>query len=128
MTQSEHRAAPEPPPVTPPCIVVLGGTGFLGRHVRTAFRSAGAEVVSVSRPGLAGPGRDDLTGDRQVALDLLAVRPDELAETLAALDPDTVVNASGRSGTSPSGTCDWPTPSWSPPWWTPCGSCRAAPG
>ncbi|MET7602507.1 NAD-dependent epimerase/dehydratase family protein [Streptomyces avermitilis] len=95
MAQSAHRAAAPPPLGTPPRVVVLGGAGFLGRHLRTAFRGTGAEVISVSRPRLAGPDQDAPTRDRHLALDLATVRPQELAETLAGLAPDTVVNAAG---------------------------------
>ncbi|MFF3333568.1 NAD-dependent epimerase/dehydratase family protein [Streptomyces sp. NPDC002888] len=76
-------------------VMVLGGTGFLGRHLRAAFRSAGAHVVSVSRAlpdDAAGDGSPD---ERFVALDLTAASPRELRDLCADTDPDVVVNAAG---------------------------------
>ncbi|MEU2249788.1 NAD-dependent epimerase/dehydratase [Streptomyces sp. NPDC019224] len=70
-------------------VVVLGATGFLGRHVAGAFEEAGDRVLRVSRSAPPGgaPGR--------AALDLTAAGPGELAAFLAAHRPDVVVNAAG---------------------------------
>ncbi|MDW6063858.1 NAD-dependent epimerase/dehydratase family protein [Streptomyces sp. FXJ1.4098] len=44
------RTAPDRGPGrTGGSVVVLGGTGFLGRHVCAAFAAAGADVVPFSR-------------------------------------------------------------------------------
>ncbi|WLQ40111.1 NAD(P)-dependent oxidoreductase [Streptomyces laculatispora] len=75
-------------------VVVLGGTGFLGRHLRAAFRAKGDHVVCVSRtlPGrLAGTDADE----HFVALDLLTASHQELRSLLTGADPDIVVNAAG---------------------------------
>ncbi|MFH8619913.1 NAD-dependent epimerase/dehydratase family protein [Streptomyces sp. NPDC017979] len=77
-------------------VVVLGGTGFLGRHACAAFATAGADVVAVSRrPGPApdrsgGPAPDTA---RRVPLDLLCADTASLARLCAGAD--TVVNAAG---------------------------------
>ncbi|MEU8775776.1 NAD(P)-dependent oxidoreductase [Streptomyces sp. NPDC048606] len=71
-------------------VVVLGGTGFVGRHVCAAFVAEGREVVSVSRRAEpAGP------GVRPLALDLCAAQPAALARTLTDGRPTLVVNAAG---------------------------------
>ncbi|MCX5199478.1 NAD-dependent epimerase/dehydratase family protein [Streptomyces sp. NBC_00249] len=71
-------------------VVVLGGTGFVGRHVCAAFVDEGREVVAVSRRAEpAGPGVLPL------ALDLCATAPAALARVLTDGRPTTVVNAAG---------------------------------
>ncbi|MGW6570446.1 NAD-dependent epimerase/dehydratase family protein [Streptomyces sp. NPDC054975] len=65
--------------------VVLGGSGFLGRHVAAALRDAGRRVVSVSRTEGAGI---DLTADDG---------QDRFAALLAAERATLVVNAAGRA-------------------------------
>ncbi|WP_238014823.1 NAD(P)-dependent oxidoreductase [Dactylosporangium sp. AC04546] len=70
-------------------IVVLGGNGFVGRHVCAAFDGAGDRVVRVSRraaPGSGVPGR-------AVPLDLTGIDVARLATVLGTAD--TVVNAAG---------------------------------
>nr|AID47018.1 NDP-hexose 4-ketoreductase [Streptomyces globisporus] len=73
-------------------MVVLGGSGFLGRHLRTAYRSAGADVVGVSRT--AGPAHGG-TGERSLAFDLAEAGRTELLDLLSGLRPDVIVNAAG---------------------------------
>jgi len=73
-------------------VMVLGGTGFLGWHVCSAFRAAGYGVVCVSRRG-GWPGPPD-AGLSAVRLDLDAAR-DEFDRLLLATSPDVVVNAAG---------------------------------
>ncbi|MER5494713.1 NAD-dependent epimerase/dehydratase family protein [Streptomyces sp. NPDC002454] len=74
---------------------VLGGTGFLGRHLRAGFRSAGFHVVCVSR-ALPDPSPPTRVPDESfVAFDLLAASPRELHALLADTDADVVVNAAG---------------------------------
>ena len=71
-------------------IVVLGGTGWTGRHVTAAFAGAGHEVISVSR----GSGPPPVTG-RCASLDLVTTPVPELAARFRQWNPATVVNASG---------------------------------
>lgn len=70
-------------------IVVLGATGFLGRHIADAFEAAGDGVLRVSRTAPAGAAK------RRAALDLTAATTDDLTAFLAAHRPDVVVNAAG---------------------------------
>lgn len=68
-------------------ILVLGGTGYLGRHVAERLRALpGAHVLAAGRR-TAGLGAD-----------LARDRPERLAETLAAAAPDAVVNCAGATG------------------------------
>ncbi|WP_432012370.1 NAD-dependent epimerase/dehydratase family protein [Streptomyces cucumeris] len=75
-------------------VVVLGGTGALGRQVCRAFQDAGARVLTVSRGGPPGgpAGPPDHLG-----LDLTRAPADALAGVLAAAGADVVVNAAGRT-------------------------------
>ncbi|MET9606961.1 NAD(P)-dependent oxidoreductase [Streptomyces sp. NPDC006512] len=66
-------------------VLLLGGTGFLGTRLHSAFDAAGYRVTTASRTG--GP----------VRLDLTATAPGELAALLDDLRPDLVVNAAGRA-------------------------------
>ncbi|MBL1082551.1 NAD(P)-dependent oxidoreductase [Streptomyces actinomycinicus] len=69
-------------------ILVLGGTGYLGRHVAERLRALpGAHVLAAGRDASA-----------EFAVDLAADRPDRLANTLAAAAPDAVVNCAGATG------------------------------
>ncbi|GAA4227725.1 NAD(P)-dependent oxidoreductase [Actinomadura meridiana] len=65
-------------------VVVLGGTGFLGRHIHAAFAARGARVHPVSRTA-------------PLCLDLLTTPPDELANLVEQTGADVVVNAAGRA-------------------------------
>ncbi|MFG2296196.1 NAD-dependent epimerase/dehydratase family protein [Streptomyces sp. NPDC048603] len=65
-------------------VVVLGGAGFLGRHIAEAFTAAGATVHPVSRSGPHG-------------LDLLAAPTPDITAFLARTRADVVVNAAGRA-------------------------------
>ncbi|MEU8551634.1 NAD(P)-dependent oxidoreductase [Streptomyces roseoverticillatus] len=74
-----------------PRSVVLGGTGFLGRHVCAALEAAGHDVLAVGRrPPAAGR-----PGVRFAAADLVAAGPDGIAALLRAERPEVVVNAAG---------------------------------
>ncbi|MEU6056478.1 NAD(P)-dependent oxidoreductase [Streptomyces xanthochromogenes] len=75
--------------MTPPRVLVLGATGFVGRHVRAAFEADGARVTAVSRTP-----RPADRGD-WVRLDLVAAGRDALAALLARTRPDILVNAVG---------------------------------
>lgn len=72
-------------------VVVLGGSGFLGRHIARAFATAGWRVLVVGRrspPDLGLP---------FAALDLAARDVAEIAETLGAHRPAAVVNGIGAN-------------------------------
>ncbi|AKN74440.1 MULTISPECIES: NAD-dependent epimerase/dehydratase family protein [Streptomyces] len=71
-------------------ILVLGGTGYLGRHVAERLRALpGAQVLAAGRSAAA------------FAADLAADPPGRLARTLAAAAPDAVVNCAGATGGDP---------------------------
>ncbi|MFJ4183720.1 NAD-dependent epimerase/dehydratase family protein [Kitasatospora sp. NPDC089509] len=74
-------------------VVVLGGSGFLGRHLGAAFRQAGADVLTVSRT--APTQRHPTPGVRAAAMDLTGAGPERLATLLAEAGADLVVNAAG---------------------------------
>ncbi|MFD7506315.1 NAD-dependent epimerase/dehydratase family protein [Streptomyces sp. NPDC059850] len=78
-----------------PCVVVLGGSGFVGGHLRAAFRSSGARVVSVSRTRPGDVGGNGPTVEHFVVFDLLAAGPAEVGAMLADTGADVVVNAAG---------------------------------
>ncbi|MEV0781109.1 NAD-dependent epimerase/dehydratase [Streptomyces sp. NPDC050433] len=73
-------------------VVVLGGTGYLGRRIGEAFTADGALVHLVSR----SPAEDGAAGPRSVRMDLLTAGPRELTEFFRSVRPDVVVNAAGR--------------------------------
>jgi dTDP-6-deoxy-L-talose 4-dehydrogenase [NAD(P)+] len=71
--------------------VLIGGTGFIGQHVCTAFRAAGHDLVVVARD----PARNK-SGLRFVPLDLSrAEAVSALSALIEAERPDVVVNAAG---------------------------------
>ncbi len=73
-----------------PCVVVLGGRGFVGRSASLALIEAGYDVTVVGRRS------DDLpAGCSFQALDVVQAAPDELSAMLAALSPAAVVNSAG---------------------------------
>ncbi|MER6912315.1 NAD-dependent epimerase/dehydratase family protein [Streptomyces sp. NPDC000594] len=74
----------------PGSVVVLGGAGYVGRHVCAAFAALGHEVVRVGRRPPERP-----MPYRQLTLDLAGTDPEALAEALDAERPDTVVNCVG---------------------------------
>ncbi|MFE6270207.1 NAD-dependent epimerase/dehydratase family protein [Streptomyces goshikiensis] len=80
-------------PVAGLSVVVLGGTGFLGRHIGEAFAALGARVHPVSRTG----GYAGVPDRPAVRLDLLAAAPEEIARLLETTRADVVVNAAGRA-------------------------------
>ena len=73
-----------------PRVLLLGGTGFIGRHVRIALETAGSEVLDVGRGGRGSP-------SPWRTLDLAETDPKEL---LAAADPQVVINCAGRTSGS----------------------------
>jgi GDP-4-dehydro-6-deoxy-D-mannose reductase len=68
-----------------PTLLLLGASGFAGRHLAKAFRDAGVRVVATSRRG----------GGEAPACDLLDA--DAVAACVAAARPDLVVNAAGSA-------------------------------
>ncbi|GAB3888056.1 hypothetical protein GCM10029964_055040 [Kibdelosporangium lantanae] len=68
--------------------VVLGGTGFVGRHVCAAFAAAGWDVVATAR-NAADPGVP------VTRVDLAGADPADLTRLLADLAPTVVVNCAG---------------------------------
>ncbi|MFF0156461.1 NAD-dependent epimerase/dehydratase family protein [Streptomyces sp. NPDC005263] len=69
-------------------ILVLGHTGYLGAHVAERLRALPGALV-------LGGGRSSAA---EIPVDLAIVRPERLAETLAAAAPDTVINCAGATG------------------------------
>ncbi|WP_137988241.1 NAD-dependent epimerase/dehydratase family protein [Streptomyces vilmorinianum] len=72
-----------------PRVLVLGGSGFVGRHVSAAFLARGWEVHGWSRRAQGA------AGVTARAVDLVRAAPGRLADELAALAPQVVVNAAG---------------------------------
>ncbi|UUU36074.1 NAD-dependent epimerase/dehydratase family protein [Streptomyces sp. CA-210063] len=72
-------------------ILVLGFTGYLGTHVVEGLRALPGALV-------LGGGRAP-TADHRI--DLATVGRDQLAKTLAAVAPDTVINCAGATGGDP---------------------------
>ncbi|WP_411073226.1 NAD-dependent epimerase/dehydratase family protein [Streptomyces sp. cmx-4-25] len=81
---------PLPPAARTPRVMVLGGTGFVGRTVCADFRTAGWDVLAVARTVPATS-----VASRFLALDLAETPPDTLARILASERPDVVVNSTG---------------------------------
>ncbi|MCX4547564.1 MULTISPECIES: NAD(P)-dependent oxidoreductase [unclassified Streptomyces] len=74
----------------PPVAVVLGGAGFVGRHVCTVLRAAGWAVTAVVRRAAAAP-----PGCGTLRIDAVRADAATLTEALARLRPTLVVNAAG---------------------------------
>ncbi|MCD0485141.1 NAD(P)-dependent oxidoreductase [Streptacidiphilus sp. ASG 303] len=90
MSQNDPLDAGQPAVPAGLPVVVLGATGFVGRHVCRAFAAAGARVVGVARN--APPSGDAF---RPVLLDLAEAGPGRLARLLADERAEVVVNAAG---------------------------------
>ncbi|MER5310193.1 NAD(P)-dependent oxidoreductase [Streptomyces sp. NPDC002773] len=84
---------PDARPAAGLSVVVLGGTGFLGRHLTEGFTALGAHVHPASRTG----GYGSAQGRTAVRLDLLAAAPEEIAGLLDSTGAEVVVNAAGRA-------------------------------
>jgi NDP-hexose 4-ketoreductase len=75
----------------PPRVLVIGASGFLGRHVRDRAGAAGMDVITA--------GRTQLPESRSHCLvDLTSDDPAALATVLADAAPDVVVNCAGATG------------------------------
>jgi nucleoside-diphosphate-sugar epimerase len=72
-------------------VLLIGASGFIGRHVRVRAAATGFEVVTVSR----SPGAGD------VCLDLATAAPADLAELIGKEAPDAVVNCGGATRGDP---------------------------
>ncbi|MFE9251671.1 NAD-dependent epimerase/dehydratase family protein [Streptomyces sp. NPDC007088] len=88
---AEHR------PVAGLSVVVLGGTGFLGRRLGAEFSGRGARVRLLSRTASPGAVRAVGPGVTAARLDPLTATHREIVEALAASGPGLVVNAAGRA-------------------------------
>ncbi|WP_345648317.1 NAD(P)-dependent oxidoreductase [Streptomyces tremellae] len=71
--------------------VVIGGTGFLGRHICTALAARGHDVTAVARKPA-----EPVPGARFLSLDAASAPIGEIAEALGSAD--VVVNAAGDIG------------------------------
>jgi NDP-hexose 4-ketoreductase len=71
-------------------LLILGASGFLGRHVWQQATVAGTEVITASRTE-----RPQSPAHRR--LDLAADEPPRIAELLASVAPDVVVNCTGAT-------------------------------
>ncbi|MFI6640446.1 NAD-dependent epimerase/dehydratase family protein [Streptomyces sp. NPDC050504] len=75
-----------------PCVAVIGGTGFIGRHLCTAFSRRGYRVLAVARR----PPREPLPAEF-TALDVLSATARQLTALLDAAGVRVVVNAATDS-------------------------------
>ncbi len=75
-------------------LMVLGASGFLGRHVRQQARAAGLDVITAGRSPLPD-------SPAHCLIDLGAQDPARLAGTLFTLAPDVVVNCAGATAGPP---------------------------
>jgi nucleoside-diphosphate-sugar epimerase len=73
-----------------PRVTVLGGTGYVGRNVSTAFAEAGYDVLVIARRLHSVP-----HGCRSLAMDLAQTPLELLTKVIAEEHPTVVVNASG---------------------------------
>jgi NDP-hexose 4-ketoreductase len=81
-------------------LLILGASGFLGRHVWQQATAAGAEVVTAGRADRPGPpGRPEPPAHRR--LDLAADDPARIAEVIASVAPDAVANCAGATTGGP---------------------------
>ncbi|MEU3985437.1 NAD-dependent epimerase/dehydratase family protein [Streptomyces sp. NPDC026672] len=92
------QALPERPDGTSGRVVVLGATGFVGRHAAAALEAAGHEVLAVARRPAKAP-----ESWRFCSMDLVEHGPDALTELIDAERPLAVVNAAGVAWSSSPG-------------------------
>ncbi|WP_344595673.1 NAD(P)-dependent oxidoreductase [Streptomyces violaceusniger] len=71
--------------------VVIGGTGFLGRHICTALAAHGYDVLAVARKPV-----QPIPGARFLPLDVASATVGDIAEAVGSAD--LVVNAAGDTG------------------------------
>jgi nucleoside-diphosphate-sugar epimerase len=70
--------------------VIIGGTGFIGRHMCDTFSAEGYDVITVGRS--AAP---ESWPHPHLRLDLMTTPPRRIAKMLSELHPQVIVNASG---------------------------------
>src|SRR5262249_60666092 len=75
-------------------LLVIGASGFLGRHVWRQATAAGAAVVTAGRAALPGSPEH-----RQV--DLATGDPAAIAEMIASVAPDAIANCAGATTRRP---------------------------
>ncbi|HEY3979611.1 MAG TPA: NAD-dependent epimerase/dehydratase family protein [Streptosporangiaceae bacterium] len=75
----------------PRAIMIIGASGYLGRHVRDAAAAAGLDVSTAGRSPLPGSCEHSL-------IDLATDSPAAVAATLSQQAPDVVVNCAGATG------------------------------
>jgi len=75
-------------------LLILGASGFLGRHVWQQATAAGAEVVTAGRAEQPG-------APAHRALDLAAGDPARIAEVIGSVAPDAVANCAGATTGGP---------------------------
>jgi NDP-hexose 4-ketoreductase len=75
-------------------LMVIGASGFLGRHVWLQARAAGMEVVTAGRSPLPG-------SPRHRPADLAGEDPARIASMLAEVAPGAVVNCAGATAGAP---------------------------
>ena len=75
-------------------LLVIGASGFLGRHVWQQATGAGMTVVTAGRAALPG-------SPEHLRLDLATTDPAELADLIAPVAPDVVVNCAGATSGAP---------------------------
>jgi dTDP-6-deoxy-L-talose 4-dehydrogenase [NAD(P)+] len=90
MTVLAAQGFPGGPDTRPGRVVVLGATGFVGRHVGAALEAAGHEVLAVARRPVKMP-----ASWRFHPMDVVEEGPEALARLLAAERPLAVINAAG---------------------------------
>lgn len=73
-------------------LLIVGGTGFVGRHLVSACCAAGDEVVATGRPGEPPPGDSPA---RWLELDLLDA--DSVGATLESARPEGIVHLAGQA-------------------------------
>jgi GDP-4-dehydro-6-deoxy-D-mannose reductase len=74
-------------------VLIVGGTGFVGRHLVSACREAGDEVFATGRPGERVP--DEPAGVRWMESDLLD--GESLRASLDAARPEGIVHLAGQA-------------------------------
>jgi len=83
-------------------VLVVGGTGFAGRHAAAAFTHLGRDVLVLARKPGPHP-----AGARLVTMDLAAAGPESVLALLDTERPDVVVNAAGSIWNATSEQLAW---------------------
>jgi nucleoside-diphosphate-sugar epimerase len=75
-------------------LLIIGASGFLGRHVRHQASAAGLAVVTAGRSGWPGSPSHE-------RLDLAGDDPAEIAAVISSVAPDAVINCAGATAGDP---------------------------